>query len=134
LGRARRGAVEDDLAARLSGAGAEVDQAVRGAHDLEVVLDDDDRVASVAERAERADEALGVARVEADRGLVEDVEGARERAPDGGREVHALDLAARERPRLAVEGEVAEADLDEEAKARPDLAEDEVRHMRRRAG
>ena len=58
-------------------------------------------------RWSRRHQALGVARVQADRRLVEDVERVHERRADGGGQVDALELAARERARLAVERQVA---------------------------
>ena len=48
--------------------------------------------------------------MEADRRLVEHVEGAGEAGAERGGEVDALRLAARERARLAVEGQVVEPD------------------------
>ena len=89
--------------------GPEVDHVVGGADDGRVVLDDDDGVPLVAQAVEDARQALGVARVEADRRLVEHVERVHERRADGGGEVDALELAARERARLAVERQVLEA-------------------------
>ena len=73
------------------------------------------RVAEVAQAGERGDELRVVALVEADRGLVEDVEDAHERAADLGREADPLGLAARERLAGPVEREVVEADVGEEA-------------------
>ena len=49
LGRARG----DDLAAALAALGAQVDDPVGARDDVEVVLDDDDRVALVAQIGER---------------------------------------------------------------------------------
>ena len=49
---------------------------VGGADDVGIVLDDQDGVAEVAQGVKDADELGGVAGVEADAGLVEDVEGA----------------------------------------------------------
>ena len=75
----------EELAAEFAGAGAEVEEVVGGADDVGVVLDDEDGVAEVAEVLHDADEFGGVAGVEADAGLVEDVEGAYEtRAERGG--------------------------------------------------
>ena len=68
----------EELAAELAGSGAEVEEVVGGADDVGVVLDDEDGVAEVAEVLHDADELGGVAGVEADGGLVEDVEGADE--------------------------------------------------------
>src|SRR5438876_6470755 len=67
--------------------------------------------------------------MEADRGLVEHVERVDQRAADGGGEVDALQLAARERARLAVEGQVVEPDLDQVAEPAADLAQDEARYL-----
>jgi hypothetical protein len=59
------------------------------------VLDDEHRVAEVAQALERADQLVVVALVEADRRLVEDVEDADELAPDLRREPQPLRLPAR---------------------------------------
>ena len=69
---------------------------VGGAHDGLLVLDDDEGVALVAEAVHDADEAVDVARVEADGGFVEDEEGAGEGGAEAGGEIDALDLAAGE--------------------------------------
>ena len=68
------------------GAGPHVDEPVGAPHHLLVVLDDDDRVADVAQPLERADQARVVALVQADRRLVEDVEHADELRADLRRE------------------------------------------------
>jgi hypothetical protein len=73
-----RGALGDDVSAVLARARAHVDQVVGRAHHLLVVLDDEDGVAEVAQALERGDQLAVVALVEADRGLVEDVEDAHE--------------------------------------------------------
>src|SRR5687767_10795460 len=54
------GALEDDLAAVVAGAGAEVDDPVGVGHDRLVVLDDDDRLAGVDEAVEQGEEVLDV--------------------------------------------------------------------------
>ena len=97
---------------------------VGGAEDVGIVLDDDDGVAEVAEVLEDADEAVGVAGVQADGWLVEDVEGADETRAQRGRELNALGFAAGKGAGEAVEGEVVEADGVEEADAIADFAED----------
>ena len=108
------GAGGEELAAELAGAGAEVEQVVGGADDVGVVLDDEDGVAEVAEVFHDADELGGIAGVEADGGLVEDVERADEAGAEGCGELDALRFAAGEGGGEAVEGEVVEADLVEE--------------------
>ena len=106
----------DDVAAVLAGAGAHVDDVVGDAHGLFVVLDDDDGVAEVAQAQQRVDEAAVVALVQADAGLVEDVEHADQRRADLRGQADALRLAAGERGRGALEREVADADVVEEAR------------------
>ena len=91
------------------------------AHGLLVVLDDDDGVAQVAQAQQRVDEAAVVALVQADAGLVEDVEHADQRRADLGGQADALRLAAGERGRGALQREVADADVVEEAQALADL-------------
>ena len=91
-----RGAVGDEVAAVFAGSGAEVEDVVGVADGVFVVLDDEDGVAEVAEVFEGGDEALVVALVEADGGLVEDVEDAAEAGADLGGEADALAFAAGE--------------------------------------
>jgi len=97
---------------------------VGGADYIGIVLDDEDGVAEVAEGFEDTDELGGVSGVEADGGLVEDVEGADEAAAEASGELDALGFAAGERGGEAVEGEVFEADLLQEVDALTDLFED----------
>ena len=121
-----RGALGDDLAAVLAGAGPHVDDPVGDAHHLLVVLDDEHGVAERLQPLQRRDQAVVVALVEADRRLVEDVEDADELRADLRREPEPLRLAARERLRGAVELEVADADVGEEGEALADLLHDPV--------
>ena len=115
--------IADDLAAAHAGAGAEVDDVVGGPHRVFVVLDDDDRVAQVAQLGERVEQPLVVARVQADRRLVEDVEHADQAAADLAGQADALRLAAGERRGGAVEREVFEADVVQEAEPAADFLE-----------
>src|SRR6266508_3734193 len=124
-------AFRDDLATVLARAGADVDDPVRGADGLLVVLDDEDRVAEIAHAQERADEPRVVALMESDRRLVEDVQDAHQARADLRRESDALRLAAGERRRGAIDGEVVEADVHEEAEARADLLQHLLRDLAR---
>ena len=110
----------------LTRARTEVDDVVRRAHRALVVLHDDDGVAKVAQPLERRDQPLVVTLVQADRGLVEDVEHTHEARPDLGGQADPLRLAARERGRRALEREVADPDVVQEAQALVDLAQDEA--------
>ncbi len=129
--RARRAqrvgrAVEHDLAAALAGAGTDVEHPVGGEHHLRIVLDDDQRVARVAQALHHADDAAHVARVQTDRRLVEHEQRVDQRGAERGRQVDALDLAAGQRARLAVERQVAEPDVAEETQPRANLGEEQV--------
>ena len=90
---------DDDLAAVLPRARADVDDVVGDPDRLLVVLDDEHGVAEVAQPDQRVDEPLVVALVQADRRLVEHVQHADEPAADLAREPDALRLAAGERAR-----------------------------------
>src|SRR6202035_5215415 len=67
-------ALEDDPAAVVSGAGAEVDDPVSVCHDRLMVLNDNDRLAGVDDLVEQAEQLLDVGEVEAGGRLVEDVD------------------------------------------------------------
>ena len=90
------------------------------------MLDDEQGVSRVAEPMQDADETVDVARVEADAGFVEDVKRVDEGGAERGGQIDALDFAAAEGAGLAVEREVAEADIDEIAEARADFGEQEI--------
>ena len=107
----------DDVAAVAACFGAEVDNVVGGAHHGLVVLDNHDGVPEVAQALKGADEAVAVDRVEADGGLVADVEDAHKGGPDLGGETDALGLAPGERAGSPVEREVLQPDVDEELQA-----------------
>ena len=117
------GALGDDVAAVLAGARAHVDEVVGGAHRPLVVLDDEHRVAEVAQPLERRDQPLVVALVQPDRRLVEDVEHADQRRADLGRQPDPLRLAARQRRRGTVHRQVADADVLQELQPLLDLAQ-----------
>src|SRR5262249_13530076 len=123
LGRA----AGDDAAAVDAGARSHVDDVVGGADDLLVVLDDEDGVPHVAQALQRFEEARVVARVEANRRLVEAVEDAHQRRADLRRQPDGLGLTARPRAGGRVEREEIEPDVDEEGHAIGDLAEDPLR-------
>jgi len=125
-----RCAFGDDGAAMHAGAGADVDDVVGAADGVLVVLDDDHRIADVAQLLERLQQAVVVALVQADRRLIEHVHDAGEAGADLRGEADALRLAAGERFRRAVERQVVEADVDQELQAAGDFLEDLFRHLR----
>jgi hypothetical protein len=117
----------DDLAALLARSGTEVDHVVGGLDERGVVLDDDDRVPLVAQRLQDPDQPVRVARMEAYRRLVQHEERAHETGAERGGQRDALRLAARERRRGAVEPEVLESHVLEEAEPTIDLLEHAAR-------
>ena len=107
-----------------TGGGAEVDQAVATLHQLIVMLNNEEGVSFVAQGLKRLNEAIVVAGVKADGGLVEDVEHASEVGAELGGKADALGFAAAEGVGRTIETEVAEADVIEEAEALADLRDD----------
>ncbi len=91
-----------------------------------VVFDDDDGVADVAQVRQRAEQALVVALVQADRRLVEDVHDADQAGADLAGQPNALRFAAGQRLGAAIERQVVEADVRQEAHALADFLDDLV--------
>ena len=116
-------ALEDHFPAMDAGFRAHVDEEVRRADDLRVVLHHDDGVADVAEALEDRDEAVGVAGVQADGRLVQDVHRPDQRAAERGHEVHALAFAAGEGVHRAAQGEVPEAHVLDAVQPEDDLVD-----------
>ncbi len=110
-----------DLPAANAGAGSEIDDVIGGAHGVFVVLDHHDRVALIAEAAQGVQQAVVVAGMQADRGLVENVEHAHQPAADLAGQADALHLAAGERGSGAVQGEIIETHVLEELQAAADF-------------
>ncbi len=112
------------MAAVHAGARTDVDDPVGRAHHLLVVLDDDQRVADVAQSLQRADQPLVVALVQADARLVEDVEHAHQAGADLRRQPDPLRLAAGKGVCRPIERQVIETDIDQEAEPLADLLQD----------
>src|SRR5690348_7497410 len=109
------------MAAGFSCSGAEVHDEIGAADCFFVVLDDKDRVAEVAQSLKRGEEAAIVARVQANRRLVEDVEYAAKARADLRGEADPLRFAAGERRSRAIQCEIAKPDGEEEIQAFGDL-------------
>ena len=111
------GSRADDFAAAFAGARAEIENVVGGAHDVGIVLDDENGVSQVAQAVQDLDQPVGVAAVQADGRLVEHVERADQTRAERGCQLDALRFAAGERRGEAIEREVFEADVVQEAQA-----------------
>ncbi|CAB5034689.1 unannotated protein [freshwater metagenome] len=79
------------------------------------VLDDQHGVALVTQSQEQVVHALNVVRMQPRRGFVERIGDIGQRRAEVPDHLHPLSLAARQRSRRSVEGEVAQADLDKRA-------------------
>ena len=104
-----RRALRDELAAVFARARANIHDLIRGQHGVLVMLDDDQRVADVAQMLERLDEPRVVALVQADGRLIQNVEHADKAGTDLRRQPNALGLAAGERARSAGERQIAKS-------------------------
>ena len=100
-----------DAAALLARAEAEVDDGVADANHVFVVLDDEHGVALIAQLPKDVDEPQVVARVQADRRLVEHVQRVDQRRSERRRQVDALRFAARQRRRQAIERQIVQSDV-----------------------
>ena len=127
VARERSGrAVEHDAAAGAARPRPHVDDAVRREHDLRVVLDDEQRIAGIAQLREHVDDAAEVARMQPDARLIEHEQRIDERRAERRRQIDALHFAARQRARLPIEREVAEAHVAQVPQPVPDLAEHQL--------
>ena len=124
LGRALR----HDLPAVQARARAHVDQPVGAAHDGFVVLDHQHRVALLLQPAQGVDQALVVALVQSDRGLVEHVAHADQARSDAGGQSHALQFAAAQRVGRSIEREVLDAHVFQELEPLVDFLPDRLQH------
>lgn len=97
------GALCDDTASQRPGTGTQLDDPVRGPHGVLIMLDNEHGVAQIPQTLERADEALVVGRVEADAGLIQHIEDARETGPYLSGQADALGLAAGEAAALPIQ-------------------------------
>ena len=102
----------DQHAAAIAAFGPKVEHPVGGLHHIQVVLDDDNRVARIDQFVEHFQQLLYVLEVQAGGRLVEDVQCTARRAfREFLGEFHALGLAARQRGGLLADLHIAEADL-----------------------
>ena len=104
----------DDLAAAVARFRTEIDHPVGELDDVEVVLDEHERVSGVDETIEDLGELTNVLEMKAGRRLVHDVEllaALLARQRELARDLQSLRLAAGERRRRLAESQIAESDL-----------------------
>ncbi len=107
-----------------SRARAKIDDVIGATNRVFVVFDDQHRVAEVAQRLQRVQQAIVVAMVQADGGLIEHVEHATQLRADLRRQANALAFAAAQRGRRALQRDVAQPHGIQEAEAFGDLFQD----------
>ena len=116
-------ALRDEIAAGIARAGAEIDHEIGAANGVFIVLDDEDGVAEIAQAFEGTKQTFVIARVEADAGLVENIEDTAKTRADLGGEADALGFATGERSGGTIETEIAEADGEKKLDALGDFLE-----------
>ena len=117
---------EEQFPAMFARAGAQIDDVIGGGNRVGIMLDDKNRVPEVAQALQDFDQAMRVARMEADRRFVENIERANQMRAEGSRELDALRLAAGKCGSKAVQRQVVQADFVEKAKALANLFENLV--------
>ena len=117
------GAAVHDLAAVLARRRADVDHPVGMRDGVEVVLDDDQRVAEIPQPEQGFDQPAVVALMQADRRLVEHVEHPDQAGADLRGEPNALRLTAGQRGRRPRQRQVVQPDVEQEPEPRLDLLE-----------
>ena len=115
-----------DAAPVAAGTRPHVDQVVRLPHDRFVVLDHQHAVALILQVAQRIDQPLVVARMQADRGFVQHIADADQSGADAGGQPHALQFAATQRVGRPVERQVVDTDMVEEVESSRDLASQRI--------
>ena len=116
-------ALRHHLPAVYASAGAHVDDAVGGTHHVFIVLHHDHAVANVAQVLQRGNQPVVVALVQANTGLVQHIHHARQAAANLACQANALRFTARERVGAAVQAQIIEAHVQQEAQARGDLVD-----------
>ena len=95
----------------------EIEDVIRRPNRVRVVLDHDHGVAEIAQALERVEQPIVVALVQADARLIQNVKHAHQPRADLRRQPDALRLAAAQRAALAIQREIAQPDVLQEARA-----------------
>ena len=115
------GAGGDDLPTLVAAFRAEVNHPVGGLDDIQVVFDDDDGVAVIAQPVQDQQQLFDVVEVQAGGGFIEDVQRVAGIAlGQFARKLHPLCLAAGERGGVLAQADVREADLQQGLELAPD--------------
>ncbi len=115
---------DDDASAVRARARPHIDHVIGGAQHVEIVFDDEHGVAQIAQLAQHVDQPGGVARMQADRRLVEHVQHARQARAQQRSESQPLRFSGREGGRGSIEREITDADVDQPPHARLQIDHD----------
>src|SRR5262245_44727169 len=114
----------DKFATALARTGPEIQNVISGANRVRVMLDDEHRIAQIAQALQRDKQPVVVALMQADARFIENVEHAHEARANLRRQPDALRLAATQRPALAIQREVTQSDVLEKAQPRANFLDD----------
>ena len=114
----------ENLPAVLTGGRADIDDPVGMADHVELVFDDEERIAGVLQPIESAEQCLGVRRMKAGRRLVENIHDAEEIRMHLRGQPQALQFARRERWRAAFERQIAEPEIEQHGDPREEVLDD----------
>ena len=120
----RQRAGGDQLPSAHPGAGAKVEDIVGVSDGVGIVFNHKHRVAQVAQSFQRPQQAIVIALVQADAGLVKNIEDSHETSANLGRQADALRLAAAQRATLAVERQIAQPDVPQKPQPSADFLDD----------
>src|SRR5262245_51415441 len=107
-----------------AGTGSEIDDVVGLEDGFFVVLDDDHRVADVPKPLECSQQALVVTLMQPDGGLIENIHDAGQSRTNLTRQPDTLRLAAGKSLRAAIQSQIVQADIHEEAQPLRDILHD----------
>ena len=119
----------NELTAPHPSARTQVENVVGLADGVGIVLDDEHRVAQVAQSLQRPQQTLVIALVQTDARLIEDVEHPDEASANLRRQANALRLAAAQGAAFPVERQVAQPDVLQKAQPRPDFLDQVMRNL-----
>ena len=123
-----------DVPAVLPRARADVHHPVRGADGVLIVLHHDQRVPQVPQPDQRLQQPVVIPLMQPDRRLIQHIQHPGQPRPDLGGQPDPLRLPARQRGRGPVQGQVVQADVQQERQPGADLGQDGRRDLRVRPG
>ena len=123
---------DHDFTATHTRTRAKVDQVIAGPHRVFVVLDNDDRVAKIAQIFKCADQSIIVARVKTDRRFVQDVQHTHQSRTDLPRQSNPLALTAGKCWSGSIERQIVQPHVQQESQTVANFLDRFNRHERAR--